>query len=54
LSIIGATYVCFNGVLDNNIPLRNKLVGLMTNKFFEYGVDLINLPFDKNIANYVT
>lgn len=26
----------------------------MTNKFHDYGIDLINLPFDKNIANHVT
>ena len=54
MSVIGATYVSFNGVLDKNIPLRNKVVGIMSAKFQEYGMDLINLPFDKNIANYVS
>lgn len=54
MSIIGVTYVSFNNVLDNNTPLRNKLTGIMSNKFSEFGMDLINMPFDKNIANYVT
>ena len=33
MSIVGATYLSFNGILENNVTLKNKLIGLMTNKF---------------------
>jgi hypothetical protein len=54
MSVVGLTMLSYNGVLENNLTLRSKLVNLIIGKWHFSGIDLINPPYTHNIANYLS
>jgi hypothetical protein len=54
LSVFGVTFLSFNGVLDNNLSLRSRLVSLLIAKWQQAGIHLVNPPYSQSIANYLS
>jgi len=52
--VVGLTILSYNGVLENNLTLRNKLINLIIAKWHSSGIELINPPYTHNIANYLS
>lgn len=53
MSIVGLTILSYNNVLSNNLALRQKIVNLLTTKWQQSGIELINPPYTHTLANYL-
>lgn len=53
LSIIGISFLRFNGKLANNIALRNRVQDIMIGKWQEQNFHSINPPFCTSYTDYL-
>ena len=53
LSVIGISFLHFNGKLANNIALRSRVQDLMINKWQEQDLHTINPPFNTAYTDYL-
>lgn len=54
MSVVGLTFLSYNGVLSSNLTLRSKLTNLIIAKWHAAGIELVNPPYTHNIANYLS
>lgn len=53
MSVIGVSFIHFNGKLSGNIGLRNKIFELIVNKWQEQDISRINPPFNPAYSDYL-
>jgi hypothetical protein len=51
MSVIGLSFVSFNGRMANNLSLRSKTVDVLIQKWQESGTDKINPPYISTISD---